>query len=105
MFTENIIISSLLIFVCQVVYIYFRTINVIYTSDKNLWGSIITGNAIGIVWLIVISIGVNSVLQGQIIPIVFYLIGGTIGNYIGIKQNKYKIKKKCKKKKKKKKKN
>jgi hypothetical protein len=83
---DNIYLASFVVFISQIAFVYLRTINVIYTADRNLWGSIITGNGIGLTWLIVTSIGVSSVLKGEFIPIIFFLLGGTIGNYIAIKQ-------------------
>lgn len=62
-----------------------RTINVIYTSEKNVSGAIISGAFSGLFWLLATTIGTASILQGVWQPIVFHLLGGAIGTYYGIK--------------------
>jgi len=79
--------SSLIVFVSQIIFIYLRTLNVIYTTEKKIWPSIITGAGVGMLTLISFSIGIKSVLSGEIIPIVVFLVGGAFGTYLGIKQN------------------
>ena len=63
-----------------------RTINVIYTAERRLVPAILSGNGIAVSWLISMSIGVNSVMEGEILPIITFLVGGTIGTYYGIKK-------------------
>lgn len=79
--------SSLIVFASQIVFIYLRTINMIYTADRRIWPSIFTGMGVGLLTLISFSIGVKSVLSGEVIPIVVFLVGGAVGAYLGIKQN------------------
>jgi uncharacterized protein YebE (UPF0316 family) len=79
--------SSIIVFVSQIIFIYLRTLNVIYTTDKKIWPSIITGAGVGMLTLISFSIGIKSVLSGEVIPIVVFLAGGAVGTYLGIKQN------------------
>lgn len=78
--------SSLVILISQIIFIYLRTLNVIYTSERRMLATIITGNGIGLSWLISMSIGANSVMEGQPLPILAFLIGGTLGTYLGIKK-------------------
>ncbi len=79
--------SSIIVFVSQIIFIYLRTLNVIYTTDKKIWPSIITGAGVGMLTIISFSIGIKSVLSGEVIPIVVFLAGGAVGTYLGIKQN------------------
>jgi len=78
-------IASVIIFVTQVVFLYMRTLNVIYTSERRMWGTILTGNGVSLFWLVSMSIGMNSMLTGAWQPIVAFIIGGTLGTYWGIK--------------------
>lgn len=78
--------SSLVVLVSQIIFIYLRTLNVIYTSERKMLAAIITGNGIGLSWLVSMSIGANSVMQGQYLPIIAFLLGGTLGTYLGIKK-------------------
>ena len=84
--------NSIVILITQFVFIYLRTLNVIYTSQKKIIPAIITGNGIGLAWLISISIGANSIMEGEILPIICFLIGGSVGTYIGIRGEKNKDK-------------
>jgi hypothetical protein len=87
---NNEYLSAVIILVSQICFLYLRTLNVIYTAEKKILGAIITGNGIGVSWLITMSVGVNSIMSGQLIPIVCFLIGGSIGTYLGIMQEKKK---------------
>jgi hypothetical protein len=79
-------LSSFVVLISQIVFIYLRTINVIYTSERRMIPAIISGNGIGLAWLVSISIGGNSIMHGEFLPILAYLIGGTLGTYWGIKK-------------------
>lgn len=78
--------SAIVVLFSQVIFIYLRTINVIYTAERRLIPAIISGNGIGLAWLVSMSIGADSIMKGEIIPIVAFLIGGTLGTYWGIKK-------------------
>ena len=84
---DNPIWSSVIVFLSQLVFIYLRTLNVIYTAEKKIWPSIFTGMGVGMLTLISFSIGIKSVLSGEITPIILFLLGGALGTYWGIKQN------------------
>ena len=78
--------STAIILFSQIVFLYLRTLNVIYTTERRMFATIITGNGIGLAWLISTSIGVSSMLSGEIIPIFAFLVGGSIGTYLGLKK-------------------
>lgn len=80
------ILSSVCIFISQLIFVYLRTLNVIYTSKKKIVGAVVTGNGLALAWLISIAIGTHSIMNGEIFPIISFLIGGTIGTYLGIKK-------------------
>ena len=83
---QNEYYSTLIILISQIIFIYLRTLNVIYTADKRMLAAILTGNGIGISWLISMSISINSVMEGQLLPILAFLVGGTLGTYFAIKK-------------------
>jgi len=85
---NNVWISGLIIFASQMVFLYLRTLNVIYTSERKIWLSILTGIGIGLAWLISIAIGVKSVLNLELVPIIGYLIGSALGTWLGFKTDK-----------------
>ena len=84
---------GLIVLISQIISIYLKTINVIYTSEKKLIPTMVTGCGMGLTWLVSTSVGMNSILSGQLIPILAYLVGGAIGNYLGIKKELNKNKK------------
>jgi len=83
---QNEYYSALVVLISQIIFIFLRTLNVIYTSERRMLASIITGNGIGLSWLVSMSIGANSIMEGQLIPILAFLIGGTVGTYFGIRK-------------------
>ena len=85
---NNPFLTMCVIIVTQIVFLTARTLNVMYTAEKNYLATIITGNIISIFWLITITIGVNSLISGSPLPILGYLIGGTIGTLLGFKFDK-----------------
>ena len=89
---ENQYLSAVVILITQFVFIYLRTLNVIYTAEKRLIAAILTGNGIGLAWLISISIGANAVMRGELLPILAFLIGGSAGTYLGIKKETFNAK-------------
>lgn len=84
--------SSIIVFVSQILFIYLRTINIIYTNDRKLFLSTLTGIAIGFTYLISTAFSLNSILTGDIYTILAFIIGGVIGNIWGILQEKKKTK-------------
>ena len=83
---SNPYLSALVVLISQIIFIYLRTINVIYTAERKLIPAILSGNGIGLAWLVSMSIGADSIMKGEIIPIIAFLLGGTLGTYWGIKK-------------------
>lgn len=75
---------AIIVFSTQLIFLWFRTLNVIYTSQLKVWPSILTGLGIGISWLIAVAIGVNALMQLQALPVLGHLAGGAIGTYVGM---------------------
>ena len=84
---ENSFWVAVVVFVSQLVFIYLRTLNVIYTTEKKLWLSILTGVGIGFLTLVSFEIGIDSLKSGQPVPIILFLAGGAFGTWWGIRQN------------------
>lgn len=78
--------AGILVFFTQILMLYFRTMNIFYTTQQNIFGSIWSNNANAIAWLMSMTIGMNSMINGQVVPIIAYLIGGSLGTYWGIKR-------------------
>lgn len=84
--------AATIVFFTQILMLYFRTVNIFYTTQTNVFGAIWSNNANAVMWLMSMTIGMNSMINGQWQPILMYLIGGSLGTYWGIvqerKQNK-----------------
>jgi uncharacterized membrane protein YfcA len=94
---DNQILASLIVFLSQIGFIYFRTLNVIYTVERNVIAAVLTGVCIGVLTLLSFSIGIESLKDGNYWTVAVFLIGGAIGTYWGIKQSIKKEDKKIKK--------
>ena len=86
-FIENPWYASIIVLITQIIFIYMRTINVIYTTEKRILATILSNLGVSITWLLSIGITTKSVMDGSWQPIVAYLIGGIIGTYFGIKKD------------------
>ena len=76
--------AAIIVFFTQILMLYLRTINIIYTTNHNIFGAIWSNNGVAITWLLSMTIGMNSVLSGDIQPIIGFLLGGSIGTYWGL---------------------
>ena len=83
-------IQSLIVLFSQVVFVYFRTVNVKAVANGNLAIAVLSGNAIGITGLLSMAIGINSIIDGQLLPVLTYLLGGAIGTYLAMKRKRIK---------------
>ena len=77
---------GLVVLLTQFIFLYLRTLNVIYVAEKRLIPALITGTFIGIAWLVAITFSFNAVVHLQWQPIVAYIIGGIIGTYQALVQ-------------------
>jgi len=85
-------LAAIVIFIAQLLYMYFRTINVIYTSEMRLFPTMLSGLGLDTSWLISVAIGLTSVMTGDWQPILAFLAGATLGRLWGIKQEQIKHK-------------
>lgn len=85
--------SALVVLISQIIFIYLRTLNVIYTAELKTKPAIISGMGIGLAWLVSMAIGADSIMKGEILPIFSFLVGGALGTYWGIRKELKKHKK------------
>lgn len=76
---SNIWIQAGVLFVSQLIFLYFRTLNVKHTSDLNRKGVFLTGLVVHTCWLITIAIGVTAIIKGNYVLIIFSALGGSLG--------------------------
>ena len=89
---------AITVFVTQLVFIGFRTLNVKAVSKGNTKGALITGAIVHLSWLVGIAIGAvstNEIISNwdwKYLPVVLCsLSGGLLGTYLAMKE---KLKKK-----------
>ena len=79
---------GLVVLISQIFFLWFRTLNIRYTTSGNVIGAVLTGNGIGVMWMIGIAVGANAMMEGHWFPIAMHLLGGTLGTVIGMRKKK-----------------
>jgi len=74
-----IITQGIIIFISNLLFIYFRTRNVMYNAIRDRFGVFHSGIAVHITWLCSTSLGVNAMLEGNYGLVVMSLAGGLLG--------------------------
>jgi len=81
---ENPWLSAIIVFITQIAFLYLRTVNVIYTTERKVMPTILSNVGVSATWLISTGVSMNSVISGSWQPIIAFIIGGIIGTYFGI---------------------
>lgn len=81
---------AIIVFISQTLFLWFRTLNVVYTSRIQVVPAVLSGLGIGVFWLVAMTIGVDSVLKMSPLPIIAHLSGGALGTVIGLWKEKKK---------------
>jgi len=82
--TLNIWLQAFIILFTQFIFIYYRTVNVNANIEKDRWKLFWTGSIVHITWLISTAIGVNAIIKGNYLLVIFSLVGGLIGADFGL---------------------
>ena len=88
----NIWVQAIIISVTQFIFIYYRTVNVNANIEKNRFKLFWSGAVVHVTWLTSTAIGVNAVIDGNYILVLFSLLSGSIGADLGLHE-KLKLKK------------
>ncbi len=81
-------IQALIVFFSEIVFLFLKTINIKAISNGNVTKAIFSNTGISIAWLIGITISVNSILNGNLLPILAFLVGGAIGTFLAMNKEK-----------------
>jgi hypothetical protein len=79
------------VFVSNLLFIYFRTLNVTYNATNNRFGVFWSGALVHVTWLVSTTIGVNALIEGNYILILASTTGGLLGADVAI-MNRFKHK-------------
>jgi hypothetical protein len=71
--------QAVIIFSTQILFIYFRTLNVTYNAKQDRFGVFWTGTFVYFTWLVGLTFGANSLLKGDYFLIICGLAGGLLG--------------------------
>jgi multisubunit Na+/H+ antiporter MnhF subunit len=79
--TLSVEIQAIIVLISQIVFVFLRTVNVKTIADNKLSLAILSGSAMAITGLLSMAIGIHSILDKQLLPVIAYLIGGSIGTF------------------------
>jgi len=86
-------VQALIISITQFTFIYYRTVNVNANIEKDRWKLFWSGAIVHITWLLSTAIGVNAIIKGDYMLVLFSLISGLIGADMGLSEKLKYIKK------------
>ena len=77
-------LQAMVVLISQVLFLYFRTLNIKYIAQKRVLPAIVSGNCIGLLWLVTVAFGAKALLDGELLTVLAQLLGGSIGTYFGV---------------------
>jgi hypothetical protein len=81
----NEIVQIVAVSTSQAVLIFFKHINIRVIVARQIIKSMFYTFAIQASWLVSSAIGINAFLDGNIIVVAFYLLGGVLGAWLNFK--------------------
>lgn len=78
-------INALIVYLLQIAFLFFRTLNIKATARNHVLGAILSGVGIGFCWLLSIKLSIDALRSGDWMTIAGYFLGGATGTYIGMK--------------------
>ena len=79
-------VQAFVITITQFTFIYYRTVNVNANIEKDRWKLFWTGSIVHITWLLSTAIGVNAIIKGNYILVLFSLLSGLLGADMGLRE-------------------
>ena len=82
----TVIQMSVIVLVTQVIFMYLRAINVKAIASDKMWPAIWTQLVIGATFMTGMTVATNAAMEGNLLPIIAYLVGGVIGTWIAMRK-------------------
>lgn len=82
------IINAIIVLASQILFLFFRTLNIKYTSRDMRLGAVLSGMGIGLCWLTSIKMSIDAINDWDPLTIGAYFIGGATGTWIGMSMKK-----------------
>jgi len=83
-YVTNLWYIALVVMVTQFMFLYLRTISIIYIAERKTIKAVLSGVLTGVTWLLSITLSINAINNLEWQPIMGYLIGGALGTYFAM---------------------
>jgi hypothetical protein len=80
-------IEHITVLISQVLFVIFRTLNIQHTMTGTILKNVISNLALSSTWLMSISLGIKSIVEGNGWLTLTYLVSGCIGQVIVLSHN------------------
>jgi hypothetical protein len=81
---NSLLAQCIIVFICQALFVGLRTVNVQHVVNGSIWQNIKSGLAVNITWIISTSLGVKSILTGNMLLLAVYVLGGILGTVVSL---------------------
>lgn len=78
-------LNAVIVYLLQIAFLFFRTLNIKATAKGNIPGAILSGVGIGFCWLMSIKLSIDALRSSDWMTLAGYFLGGATGTYIGMK--------------------
>jgi hypothetical protein len=75
-------VDAVVLFLLQMGFQLSRVTGTRFTADNRKWPSVFMTLVIQLIWLLGTALGVKAVLDGDIVLVFAYIIGGMVGTYL-----------------------
>lgn len=79
------ILNFFLVAIFEMIYMALKTMNITKIVEGKAVDAALLGGFMTVIWLISTTIGIASILEGEFLIAVGYVIGSMVGCYIGVK--------------------
>ena len=83
------IFEFLLVTVFELIYMALKTINITKIVENKAGEAAMLGGFMTVLWLASTAIGISSILEGEFVIAIGYVIGSMAGCYLGVKYKMY----------------
>lgn len=77
--------EALLLLLCQIAFLFARTISVRYTANNHMIPTVVWSTIISGLWIVTAALGVKAVNEMDWLLLSMYFIGSIIGTYTAMK--------------------
>jgi hypothetical protein len=71
----------LTLIISQLIFSFTRTLNVRYVAQEKIFMAVLTSSIVKISWLVSTAIGINSMINLDILLVLVFVISGVLGDW------------------------